>query len=275
MTRLLLLEGNPRDRRDATSAHGLRTASGIYVEAISAHFPGIAIDIVCGADPDGHIPGGRSFADYDGLVISGSALHAYDQDFAVTNQIALVKAAGETGIPMLGSCWGLQIAAVAAGGEVAYHPSGREVGFARKIVPIQPHPFVSGKGPSYDAPCIHYDEVVRLPEGATLLAANAHSEIQAAIIPVGKSDVWAVQYHPEFDIRHLAQLYTLYRDDMIAQGFFADTAALNAYAAKMIALADTPDDAALAWQLGIDADILDDSRRRSEIIVWINGCVLT
>ena len=274
MTRLLLLEGNPRNRRDATSAHGLRTASGIYGEAISAHFPEIAIDIVCGADPDGHIPGARSFTDYDGLVISGSALHAYDQDFAVTNQIALVKAAGETGIPMLGSCWGLQIAAVAAGGEVAYHPSGREVGFARKIVPIQPHAFVSGKGPSYDAPCIHYDEVVRLPEGATLLAANAHSEIQAAIIPVGKSDVWAVQYHPEFDIRHLAQLYTLYSDDMIAQGFFADTEALNAYAAKMIALADTPDDAALAWQLGIDADILDDSRRRSEIITWINGCVL-
>jgi GMP synthase (glutamine-hydrolysing) len=274
VTRLLIIEGNPRDRRERTSAQGLRTASGIYVEAISAHFPGIALDIFHAADEDSKIPEGRGFTDYDGMVISGSALHAYDPDFAVTNQIAVVKAAGETGIPILGSCWGLQIAAMAAGGEVAYHPQGREVGFARKIVPLGDHPFVSGKGPSYDAPCIHYDEVTRLPDGATLLASNAHSAIQAAIIPVGQSQVWAAQYHPEFDLRHLAQLYTLYAGDMIGQGFFADAAALERYTGQMLVLADAPDDAATAWQLGIDADILDDTRRRSEIIAWIEGCVL-
>jgi GMP synthase (glutamine-hydrolysing) len=272
--RLLIIEGNPRDRRERTSAQGLRTASGIYAEAINAHFPEIEIDILHAADPEGRTPFGRHFTDYDGMVISGSALHAYDQDFAVTNQIAVVKAAGETGIPILGSCWGLQIAAMAAGGEVAYHPSGREVGFARKIVPLGDHPFVSSKGPSYDALCIHYDEVTRLPEGATLLASNAHSAIQAAIIPVGKSHVWAAQYHPEFDLAHLAQLYKLYSEDMISQGFFADAAVLERYTAQMYALADTPDDAATAWQLGIDADILDDTRRRSEIIAWLEGCVL-
>lgn len=274
MTRLLIIEGNPRERRDGTTAKGLRTASGIYAEAIVAHFPEIEIDVLHAADPEGRTPYGRHFTDYDGMVISGSALHAYDQDFAVTNQIAVVKAAGETGIPILGSCWGLQIAAMAGGGEVAYHPQGREVGFARKIVPLTPHPFVSGKGPSYDAPCIHYDEVIRLPEGATLLASNSHSRIQAAIIPVGQSQVWAAQYHPEFDLRHLAQLYTLYAGDMVGQGFFADDAALERYTAQMLALADAPEDAATAWQLGIDGDILDDTRRRSEVIAWMEECVL-
>ena len=274
MTRLLIIEGNPRERRDGTTARGLRTASGIYAEAITAHFPAIEIDILHAADPEARTPYGRHFTDYDGMVISGSALHAYDPDFAVTNQIAVVKAAGETGIPILGSCWGLQIAAVAGGGEVTYNRQGREVGFARKIVPLQPHPFVSGKGQSYDAPCIHYDEVTRLPDGASLLASNAHSPIQAAIIPVGKSQVWAAQYHPEFDLMHLAQLYALYSDDMIGQGFFADATALERYTAQMLALSDAPDDAATAWQLGIDADILDDTRRRSEIIAWVEGCVL-
>lgn len=274
MPRLLIIEGNPRERRDGTTAKGLRTASGIYAEAITAHFPEIEIDILHAADPEGRTPYGRHFTDYDGMVISGSALHAYDPDFAVTNQIAVVKAAGESGIPILGSCWGLQIAAMAGGGAVAYHPQGREVGFARKIVPLAPHPFVSGKGASYDAPCIHYDEVIRLPEGATLLASNAHSRIQAAIIPVGKSQVWAAQYHPEFDLKHLAQLYALYADDMIGQGFFADAQALTRYTAQMMALAETPDDAATAWQLGIDADILDDQKRRSEIIAWIKAWVV-
>ena len=274
MARLLIIEGNPRERRDGTTAKGLRTASGIYAEAIAAHFPAIEIDVLHAADPEGRTPYGRYFTDYDGMVISGSALHAYDQDFAVTNQIAVVKAAGETGIPILGSCWGLQIAAMAGGGTVAYHPQGREVGFARKIVPVADHPFVSGKGPSYDALCIHYDEVTHLPAGATLLASNAHSHIQAAIIPVGKSQVWAAQYHPEFDLKHLAQLYALYGDDMISQGFFADGTALERYTSQMLALSENPADAAAAWQLGIDADILDDRKRRSEIIAWIESCVL-
>lgn len=274
MTRLLIIEGNPRARRDATTAKGLRSASGIYAEAISALFPDIELDMFHAADPGTRIPYGRGFDDYNGVVISGSALHAYDEDFAVTNQIEVVKAAGETGIPILGSCWGLQIAAMAAGGAVAYHPQGREVGIARKIVPAQPHPFVSGKGSAYDAPCIHYDEVVRLPDGATLLASNAHSLVQAAIIPVGRSQVWAVQYHPEFDLLHLAQLFRLYAADMIGQGFFADAGALDHYTAQMMSLSDTPEDAATAWQLGIDADIIDDSRRRSEISAWISHEVL-
>jgi GMP synthase (glutamine-hydrolysing) len=42
----------------------------------------------------------------------------------------------------------------------------------------------------------------------------------------------------------------------------------------MLTLADTPGDAATAWALGIDADILDDKRRRSEIIAWMEACVL-
>ena len=49
-----------------------------------------------------------------------------------------------------------------------------------------------GQAPVFDAPGIHDDEVIRLPDGATLLASNAHSEIQAAgVIPLGRSEVWA------------------------------------------------------------------------------------
>ena len=35
-----------------------------------------------------------------GFVVSGSALHAYDTDFAVTNQIELLKQAAEAGLPV-------------------------------------------------------------------------------------------------------------------------------------------------------------------------------
>jgi GMP synthase (glutamine-hydrolysing) len=59
----------------------------------------------------------------------------------------------------------------------------------------------AGKGAVFDAPCIHYDEVTRLPDNATLLASNAHSVVQAAVVPVGRSEVWAVQYHPNSTLR--------------------------------------------------------------------------
>jgi GMP synthase (glutamine-hydrolysing) len=274
MSKILLMEGNIAERRAKGAAMGVRSSSGIYTESLLAHFPDLEIDIFNPEDP---IPGQNALAAYNGMVVSGSGLHAYDTDFAVTNQIAMVRTAAEAGLPIFGSCWGLQIAAMAAGGEVAYHPVGREVGFARKVWVTEAgrdHPMFAGKGPVFDAPCIHYDEVVRLPEGATLLATNAHSEVQAALIPLANSEIWAVQYHPEFDTAHLADLYRLYADDMVGQGFFADTAELEAYCASLTMLHHEPDNAALAWQLGVDADITDDARRRAEIIAWVETCIL-
>ncbi|RQW44782.1 type 1 glutamine amidotransferase [Novosphingobium sp. LASN5T] len=276
MTRLLLMEGNTADKRARAAELGVRSSSEIYALAILAHFPDFDLDVVNAADADWAIPGGRSFADYDGFVVTGSSLHAYDKEFAVTNQIAILRDAAEAGLPVFGSCWGLQIAVMAAGGQVEYNPRGREVGFARKIVRTAAgadHPMFAGKGAVFDAPCIHYDEVTRLPDNATLLASNAHSVVQAAVVPVGRSEVWAVQYHPEFDIAQLVQLYTLYADDMIAQGFFSDRAALDAYVKVLTGLAAAPQDAGLAWQLGVDEDITDDSRRRAEILNWIKAFV--
>jgi GMP synthase (glutamine-hydrolysing) len=271
------MEGNAASKRKVGAELGVRSSSEIYTLAIRDHYPDLTLDVVNAADEDWAIPHGRSLFDYDGMVITGSSLHAYDPEFAVTNQIELVRKAGDAGLPMFGSCWGLQIAVMAAGGTVEYNPKGREVGFARKIILNDAgtaHPMFRGKPRVFDAPCIHYDEVTNLPSGATLLASNDHSLVQAAVVPVGVSNVWAVQYHPEFDLAQLVQLYTLYADDMIAQGFFADRAALEDHTRLIAALAADPTDAGLAWQLGIDEDITDDRRRRLEIINWIESCIV-
>ena len=277
MTRLLLLEGNPADRRAQARIKGVRWSSEIYAEALLAHYPDLVLDVIYGADADGALPAGADWADYAGMVVTGSALHAYDPDPEVTRQIDWLIAACDHGLPVFGSCWGLQIAVVAAGGVVAKSPHGREVGIARKIVPTPAgaaHPMLAGKGPVFDAPCIHYDEVARLPENATLLAANAHSPVQAALVPLGRSTVWGVQYHPEFDLAQIAQLNRLDEADMIAQGFFADHAAIAAHNALLEALHADRTRTDLAWQLGLDADILDDRRRRAEVIAWLDTEVL-
>ena len=230
-------------------------------------------DWVNAADEGQMPPNGRAVTSYDGLIIGGSGLHAYDQTFAVTNQIEMLREFAQTGKPILGSCWGLQIAVIAAGGKVDLSPNGREIGFARKMQLTEAgktHPFMAGKPDVYDAPCIHYDEITQMPEDAILLSGNAHSAVQAAIVPVEKSEVWAVQYHPEFDLLQLGMLLTLYENNMYEQGFLNNREEFDEYQALLSNLADNPQDKSAAWRLGVGADITDNRIRRAEIINWVN-----
>ncbi len=277
MPRLLIMEGNTLAQQQRSADLGVRSASDVYCHAIQAHFPDLALDVIHAADPGQELPKGIGYVDYDGLVISGSGLHAYDTDFAVTNQIDLTRAFAQTGKPILGSCWGLQIAVIAAGGTVGLSPKGREVGVARNIAlnaAGRAHPMFTGKAQCFDTLCIHYDEVQTLPEGAIVLATNAHSPVQAAIIPLEKSEVWAVQYHPEYDLAQIAMMMRLYEDDLVDQGFFSDKTDAHDYIAKIQGLHNNPQNTALAWQLGLGETILNDGLRRAEIINWVKTCIL-
>ena len=277
MPRLIVMEGNTIARQKQAADLGVRSASGIYLEAISDHFPDIELDVIHAADRGQELPKGASMEDYDAMVVGGSGLHAYDTTFEVQNQIELLKEFAQTGKPILGSCWGLQIAVIAGGGTVELSPNGREVGVARKLCLNEAgrnHPLYRNKNQVFDAACIHYDEVSTLPPGSTPLCSNAHSDIQGAIVPLGKSEVWAVQYHPEFDVAHISKLFDLYAREMVQQGFFSDEEDAHIYKEKLDAVNQDRQNSALRWQLGIDDDILDDRVRRAEIINWIESCVL-
>lgn len=271
------MEGNTIARQKQAAELGVNSASGIYVEAISDHFSDLEIDVIHAADRGQSPPRGASIEDYDAMVVGGSGLHAYDNTFEVQNQIELLKQYAQTGKPILGSCWGLQIAVIAGGGTVELSPNGREVGVARKLCLNEAgrnHPLYRNKNQVFDAACIHYDEVGTLPSGSVPLCSNNHSEIQGAIVPLGRSEVWAVQYHPEFDFSHLSKLFDLYARDMVNQGFFKDEIDARLYKEKLDNLDEDRQNSALRWQLGIDDDILDNRIRRAEIINWIEYCVL-
>jgi GMP synthase (glutamine-hydrolysing) len=269
--KILMLEGNLLSVQKKAATIGVTNASDVYTKAVRLFDKDISIDIVNAADNQ-IIPNNHQLNDYDGMIISGSSLRAFEQTYEVLNQIDLLKQFAQTGKPILGSCWGLQIAAIAAGGSVGPSPNGRELGIARKIVKTaagRSHPFLAGKPDTYDAPCIHYDEVITLPDNATLLSSNAHSEVQAAIIPLANSEVWGVQYHPEFDINQLRKLFELYKNDMLRQGFVENELQHSTLLSQYQALHDNPQNKALAWQIGMDKDITEDSIRAVEIANWL------
>ena len=72
---------------------------------------------------------------YDGVAITGSALNVYDGGPAIERQIELARAVMASRTPLFGSCWGLQLITVAAGGAVRANPKGREIGIGRRRHP--------------------------------------------------------------------------------------------------------------------------------------------
>ena len=271
--RLLVAEGNTfeadRNRMACNIQAGEMPSEG-YANALRSIAPDAHIDICFPADANPNLP--SPLESYDGIAITGSALNLYREEPASLRQVDFARGVFARHIPFFGSCWGLQVAAVAAGGEVGRNPKGREVAFARKVMLSEAgraHPLHRDREIAFDAPAIHGDEVVRLPPDATVTAWNALSQVQAAEIRHDGGVFWGVQYHPEFTLRDLAFILRRYGQTLVDEGFFADLAALDGYAANLGALAADHSRADLAWRLGLGADILRQELRLREIANWI------
>lgn len=276
MLRLLVVEGNtPAGRRRIAESAGATPAES-YAGVLRAIAPNAIVDICTPADGDGTTP--QPLDSYDGLAITGSSLNIYERDIASLRQIDFVREVFARGIPMFGSCWGLQLATVAAGGEVGLNPAGREVAFARKIALTSAgcdHPMHATRDAVFDAPAIHSDIVTRLPQVAIVTARNAMSEIQAAEIRSCRGVFWGVQYHPEYGLHDIAAVIRRYGETLVTEGFFADIAELDRYASDLSTLAANQQRRDIAWRLGFGDDIMKESVRQTELSNWIASLVRT
>ena len=275
--RFLVIDGYRRDGREELVAGGATPAGALYSQMLMKCHPGCDVDIVYPADPGDSLPRGAALEAYDGLAWTGSSLTVYADDPAVTPQIELARAAFEAKLPSFGSCWAAQIGVVAAGGECAANPRGREMGIARKIT-LTPegraHPLYIGKPSVFDAFISHEDECTHLPPGAVLLAGNSFTSVQAVAITHKGGTIWAVQYHPEYDLHEIARLTYCRIERLTKMGFFADTEAAHDYVNKLEALYQDPSRRDLAWLLGVDADVTNEDVRLAEVRNWIEQLVL-
>src|SRR2546426_3586825 len=143
-------------------------ADELYVRVLRKVAPDARLETLFIADLDTALPDARQVQAYDGFIWTGSNLTIYENDPRVTRQIEFTRLIFEVGRPQFGSCWGVQMAAVAAGGEVRKNPHGREMGFARKLrltAEGRVHPMYEGKPDVFDGFISHLDEVTRLPNG--------------------------------------------------------------------------------------------------------------
>jgi GMP synthase (glutamine-hydrolysing) len=277
MTRILVIDGNEAATRTRHMAVGGTSSGEGYAATLRRLEPGIDTDIVRPADQEPQLPEGVALRDYQGAVITGSALNVYSREPAVQRQLDLVKAVFEAQVPTFGSCWGLQVGVTAAGGTVVRNPRGREFGFARRIMLSaagRDHAMFQGKPEVFEAPTVHVDTVESLPPNSTALAHNDMG-LQAAEIKLRNgATFWGVQYHPEYSVAEIAAMARRYGEVLIRDGLVKDQAELDQLAADLVALDTTPDDARLAWRFGIGPSVTDPSLRLAELRNWLEKQVL-
>lgn len=130
--------------------------------------------------------------DFDGVVVSGSRSSVYDDEEWIDATVDWVRDAIDAGLPCLGICWGHQLLAAAIGGDVADRGE-YELGY-RSIEHTGESALFEGIDREFVSFESHSDEVVALPDDATVIAEN-----DASIQGFEYGHVFGVQFHPEFD----------------------------------------------------------------------------
>lgn len=274
---LCVVNGYPKKSREALDESGVAQAHNLYIHFLEPMLPQANLDVLYVADLDVTLPAGTALDSYDGYIWTGSNLTIYHDRPEVTRQIEFSRAVYQAGVPQFGSCWGVQMAALAAGGEVKKNPRGREWSIARNIrltAAGKEHPLYDGKPEKFDGFIMHLDEVTRIPEGGTLLATNTHTPVQALDVQHGGGTFWATQYHPEYTLYDMARLLVARRASLVKEGFFHNEGEIHTLVGKMTRLSEHPEDKVLGDELNIGVDILVDQIRQNEVVNWLRHLVI-
>ena len=200
---ILIVDGNEKKASDSYTKCGMSTQYDLYKDVLKKLLnEECNILTIHPAIYKNYIPVGISLDDFQGIVWTGSLLNIYQSGPAIERQIELAKELFKKKNKIFGSCWGLQVLTTAAGGSVRKNPLGLEAVIASDITLNEygtSHPMYLDKPKKFDSFCWHYDEIDKLPLGAKVLSFNKKILIQSVSFLRNQSEVWAAQYHPEFD----------------------------------------------------------------------------
>jgi len=175
-------------------------------------------------------------ADCAGVVISGAHAMITDDLPWMLRLSDWTRRVVTAQVPFLGICFGHQMLARAMGGQVDFHPKGREIG----SVDIELHAaaqsdlLFAAMPQRFRAHAVHAQSVSKLPSGATLLASNEYEATHAFRVGVC---AWGVQFHPEFNPARMAVYLDHFAPALQAAG--VDVASIRAN------LVETPESARL------------------------------
>ena len=139
-----------------------------------------------------------SAADCAGVIVTGShAMVTDDLPWSIRLE-EWIPSILSAKVPFLGVCYGHQLFARSRGGEIGFHPGGKEIGTVEiHLKPEYINDALFRSLPQrFHVHVTHSQTVLRLPAGAVRLAGNAHEPNHAFRLG---DHAWGVQFHPEYD----------------------------------------------------------------------------
>ena len=133
---------------------------------------------------------------YTHLLLTGSEASILERENWAYEEVEVIQEAVEKGLPILGSCYGHQLLALAlAGPSHLRRCIPPEVGW----IPIQvkEESELLGEKRRAFSFSVHFDEVVNLEDSFLVIASSKQCEIQA--FQFKKKPVWGIQIHPEIN----------------------------------------------------------------------------
>lgn len=172
-------------------------------------------------------------SDLAGVVVSGSHAMVTDCEDWSERLADWLKSSAEADLPILGICYGHQLLAHAFGGTVGNRQTGVEIGTRAIALTGQADDDELFKGlpAQFPAQLVHYQSVLGLPDGGTVLASSDEEAHQA--FRVGKR-AWGVQFHPEFSAEAMRGYIRQLRDRLEAPDTLLDDVSDTAVARSIL-----------------------------------------
>ena len=167
----------------------------------------------------------KNMDQYNGIIFTGGAMRLNDMTEEIKKHISFATNCMKHSNKILAICWGLQVCSTAAGGKVAPGKNGAHIGIATDVEINEDgkkNPIYKNKKLKFNTPAFNFDEVSELPKGATLLASDKVNKIMGVYFKSENSEVWGLQYHPDYEYWQMINLSHARMGKMIAKEYFKD-----------------------------------------------------
>ena len=232
MKKILIVEGNLKEENQNFATAGIQTHTESLKHSLSFFTDKIKSDVVNPSSDKNINDNIDDLENYDGLIWGGSSLNIYNNTPEIKRQIDFMKECQKKIKKILAICWGMQVAVTAAGGEVKKATKGSHRGIASNIEINENglnHPLYKNKNKKFNTPAFNFDEVVKLPEGSTLLSSNPINKVMGINFNVGSTNIWGIQYHPEITYAKMISLIHFRRDRLLEKKAFIDQMEIDSH----------------------------------------------
>ena len=220
---ILVVEGNiPEDTELFVRAAGASASDNLKNLLLKLE-PSANIEIINPDRDEETIQALDNMNNYDGIIFTGGMMRIHDMTDIIKKHINFASNCFKHNNKILAICWGLQVCSTAAGGKVAPGKNGAHIGIASDVVIHEEgkkNLIYKNKQIKFNTPAYNFDEVFETPNGATLLSSDKVNNVMGLYFKSGNSEIWGLQYHPDYEYQQMINLANERKVTMIANKHF-------------------------------------------------------